>query len=653
MKKSLFLGLALVSTLGLSAQYKVSQAPVRNFAKVQSVKAINKAEVKQLNAQSEMREKQSATLQEYGLQLPVLKREKMEWKATTSDELLSGTMYMNVTSIMDGSTYSWTVDVRKDTLDANKYWFDGISGYAGMAEVYAMLSNDTLTFKTQQLAQVTEENVTQTYNFQGFQITDGTSISKVDEVKAIVDLDEETITFETVFGIYCPEIGDSYMLLLGILDAYSDAALYSAQAFPVSAAYLHPQGMLYYTFSQDGYGLINASGQSILTAVGAPDATWAWRPLGLYPEGTTFKWDYEQMQEDGTMTPLSSDEENLVIDAALNDVYTIPQLSVTSVGGETFTYAEGNLVTDNPDWERLDNNFEATMLQAGGASIVMSSAKGDQVFNLSNINPDCGLISWVVDDQGTYLFGTGGYSDDLYAYYEDPVAPLQFEGVNVGCVITSLPENTPLRLTVRDVQVEGNNLYIGDTIAYSDTWSRYDGYLHFLQFRDFKATDEDGFVSTLDYVAPERGFMLELSGYNVEGVKFVVMAEMIERPDGANYAFIGSYDEETQEYSINSRGVNTMYFSLHGVVYADLGQTGIASVESSNTTKLFSTSDAFNFTYTDDFTSVDVYNVNGQKVSTYALPQTGTFSIAKAGLADGVYMFRMNGKTTEVLRAVK
>ena len=48
-----------------------------------------------------------------------------------------------------------------------------------------------------------------------------------------------------------------------------------------------------------------------------------------------------------------------------------------------------------------------------------------------------------------------------------------------------------------------------------------------------------------------------------------------------------------------------------------------------------------------------MYNVNGQKVSTYALPQTGTFSIAKAGLADGVYMFRMNGKTTEVLRAVK
>ena len=80
--------------------------------------------------------------------------------------------------------------------------------------------------------------------------------------------------------------------------------------------------------------------------------------------------------------------------------------------------------------------------------------------------------------------------------------------------------------------------------------------------------------------------------------------------------------------------------------------SGIAETKV-NTTKLFSTSDAFNFTYTDDFTSVDVYNVNGQKVSTYALPQTGTFSIAKAGLADGVYMFRMNGKTTEVLRAVK
>ena len=90
---------------------------------------------------------------------------------------------------------------------------------------------------------------------------------------------------------------------------------------------------------------------------------------------------------------------------------------------------------------------------------------------------------------------------------------------------------------------------------------------------------------------------------------------------------------------------------LTDAVYGE-GQSSVASVEA-NTTKLFSTSDAFNFTYTDDFTSVDVYNVNGQKVSSYALPQTGTFSIAKAGLADGVYMFRMNGKTTEVLRAVK
>ena len=98
--------------------------------------------------------------------------------------------------------------------------------------------------------------------------------------------------------------------------------------------------------------------------------------------------------------------------------------------------------------------------------------------------------------------------------------------------------------------------------------------------------------------------------------------------------------------------INThLFMLLTDAVYGE-GQSSVASVEA-NTTKLFSTSDAFNFTYTDDFTSVDVYNVNGQKVSSYALPQTGTFSIAKAGLADGVYMFRMNGKTTEVLRAVK
>lgn len=127
------------------------------------------------------------------------------------------------------------------------------------------------------------------------------------------------------------------------------------------------------------------------------------------------------------------------------------------------------------------------------------------------------------------------------------------------------------------------------------------------------------------------------------------------QPKGCEVNIIGMENNDfvtTGMISYNGEPFEAEAFTPFLRMFVSEGTSSAPSV-SANQTTVFSTADAFNFTYTDDFTSMDVYNMNGQKVSSYALPQTGTFSIAKSALNDGVYMFRMNGKTTEVLRAVK
>ena len=672
MKKRLFLGVALVAAVGLSAQemrkvlpvlpptvgvrevsVEVKKDALKYPVRPMSVDALAEAKDALMAADMQSSEKR------------VAKAGKMQMaksagtRATTNDELFGSTMYMQAYSMSEGGYVVWNVGVRKDEDKSDRYWFSDLSGYRDFAEMYGDVTNDTLlTIPNQAMGEMTVQQGTLQLRLVGLQMVEQINgndttytMDTVPAITARIYLEDDIVAFTTDgFGIYitnATELG----LTTSWYDAYVGAVMFTESAIPLSANYVHPQGTLFYGVSEpNGYSM------TALYGIAPPDVTWTW--TNLTETVATFEWAYEKLEYDlegnETRTPYTATTTDLTMPVVYGEAYTYPTLTAsTSDEEDTFTY--GTIDAGDRDLFPLEGYDASVLIQAGGGTTYMVSSSGYEFYHLTNFNPDAGLV--IYTNGSGYLFGT--YSDGeqsleaLYSLYDAPLQPLSFMGVNV---LGTDPGSLPLTMAIQAYSIdETGRIVWGDTIAFSDTYT-YDGLR--VQFTDFEAEDEDGFTSVVEevQVEPTQGFALELGGFNQEGADFAVRSEYAERPDGENRSYFRMKNAEgTIDSGLYSwtGATYTMYMELAYAIYGEDPTTGIAPVESSNTTKLFSTADAFNFTYTDDFTSVDVYNVNGQKVSSYALPQTGTFSIAKAGLADGVYMFRMNGKTTEVLRAVK
>lgn len=676
MKKVLFLGLAFVATMGLSAQEVKKALPARVLTNVEMKEADfhstemvkGKYPARALSVDVMTQAKKSLTTGGQLKKVPFVKKSagmSMSTKATDAAGLLNGTFYIQAMSVSEQAMRTWTVDVRKDETEANKYWFTDLSGYLDFEDVYGIVENDTvLTIPNQYIGEAAFEGVSGKGQLRlvGFEVNgtgEAQTMDTISEIKAILHVEDEIISFSTYYGIYianAQEIG----LTGSWVEAYMGAVMFTENAIPLSANYIHPQGTLFYGLSEPSMLIL-----SDLQATAAPDVTWEWYNLTDDP-AASFEWNYDKYEydEDGNETIIpqaTSNEVNLKMQVKYGDVYTYPTLTA-SAGDETSVFSYGSIDAGDDDLFVKDAE-NLVLINAGGGTGALLNGTSYEYCHLTNWNMDAGLMFGGFAEK-SYYFGTYSDTDEdgnvrnvdaLYSRFEAPLKPLSFMAVNVIYGVCT-PETLPLTMAVQEYTYnENGEIVLGDTIATSDT---YDLSKFRIQFYDFKAKDEDGFISTLEEVSvdPQKGFFLVLGGFNQPGADFAVRSEAAARPDGEIYSYFKFKNSDGSIEPGLYSWINiplTMYMELAYAIYGEDPTTGIASVESSNTTKLFSTADAFNFAYTDDFTSVDVYNVNGQKVSSYALPQTGTFSIAKAGLADGVYMFRMNGKTTEVLRAVK
>ncbi len=667
MKKSLLLSTVLLGGLVLSAQQQAVRLPLEALEKSE-IKVLERVETneKMMAAPAKFvkKEKISGVLQHPTTQAvyrALTPKNTLHLKAASASEMLNGTMYLRGHNWMNGEGVAWETDV---TLGENNiYTFENVLGFIDVP-VTATLSGNTLTF----VDSIGE------FNLQGIPVTlemikiemeeteQGYVPNYVDEpVTATVDPAAETISFSGIYALSIRELREASMLTDALMSIYGDVIIYTANSFPLEdLGFLKPEGALYYGYATDAQSMYVWPDLILATPSSVP---FTWLNTSVQPVAT-WEWNYSKlenyMMENESSVPATAvtTTDLEMTGLQFGDVYTYPVLTATA-GEESrdVTYEFLEVPDERYEIYPLQGREPRAVFQVGALPYQLAE---NVYINLTNFNIDAGL-AWNGANGGN-MYGTatvdGKTMETVYSYFEAPHDALSFMGVQVRAAnFETLPANALTMYVIETSISEQGNLVFGDTLAQSSSCEEAGTQL--LMFYDFVAKDEDGITSTLDEVAiknPENGFVLALTGFNVEGADFAVFSEVMPRPDGMSYSYFtlknadGTLDDGLYSWVGNT---STMYMELYGAILGNPEQSGIAPVETNNTTKLFSTSDAFNFTYTDDFTSVDVYNVNGQKVSTYALPQTGTFSIAKAGLADGVYMFRMNGKTTEVLRAVK
>ena len=81
--------------------------------------------------------------------------------------------------------------------------------------------------------------------------------------------------------------------------------------------------------------------------------------------------------------------------------------------------------------------------------------------------------------------------------------------------------------------------------------------------------------------------------------------------------------------------------------------SGVFTPNSVEGISIYTDVDAFNLSYTSDYTSAVIYNISGQAVASYELPATGSLSVSNVDLAKGTYLIRFTGNKTGTVKVVK
>ncbi len=632
MKRFFFSLVAAIAVVGISAQNINTTGAVKfDASKIQKDDAIVKEEGVKLNLpdwnenilSTEMISAEESY--ERAMLRSAERKARLGANATTasvSDIMTNGgTLIMVQYYYWGGTYYEFEVEVRQDESDNTRYWFKNMVplDFEDSKEVYATLSGNTLTFPAAQ--ELGTYNGTTAY-FVGVQSTYN------DPITATVG--ENSIVFDDMgIGATSTPGGSSFYYITKF-----GGGIYSTLHSPLTyfaLDYQLPDGSLYYGLS-DQYYYLNT--QYILV----PGTTWTWNPL-VNKNIDACNWYYY----DENYAEYTSASASLVMQVNEGDMFVTPIL-YAAAGDTTTSFSKGYFSGDHSS---------GSVTQAGCASVAIS---GGGTFHPTGADVDYGFTYETATYNGStiYLFGTGTEAVGAIFDVSDEQA-LNFTGVNIPVAVSGTFQG--LKLEVRAYNYSSGSTIserIGEVFAQSETftYTAVGTSLGILSFTNFTSgEDEYGFSTDLTEVRAEQDFALVLSGYYGTGVTFSPLHEEYQRPFGSTRSFIKLPDVDY--YAVwTSYASTALHFYFVDAYFGESSSSSVQTV-SANETKVFSTTDAFNFTYTDAFTSMDMYNMNGQKVATYTLPQTGTFVLPKTGLNDGVYLFRMNGKATEVLRAVK
>lgn len=289
-----------------------------------------------------------------------------------------------------------------------------------------------------------------------------------------------------------------------------------------NAAYSAPQGTLYYGISSPGGYLFNS-----VLAVAPAYSEWNFKNLTVSDGSPVFQWS---ISESGGATTTSTETDfNFSVQGPSE--YTLPVLGAT-------------LAADNSTFS-LGSDISKTAYTSYIYSAGTTENLGGETYEVGNWLPDLGFANWMFDVDD-FIFGTGstGANDALVNYFEKPATTLYFEGVNFFLGTFSAPANTEFTLRIITVEADEDGQLkfnddgspvIKDTVAasYAYTEDVIDNFV--LPFTNLVAIGALGLETEIPYLELDDPFIVELSGFNVSGVKLSVFSTGYSGFNNTNY----------------------------------------------------------------------------------------------------------------------
>lgn len=456
-------------------------------------------------------------------------------------DLLIGTFYCKGVSYF-GGFITGEVIITADETDDTKIWIENFIPGSSNHNIYGIVSGN------QNTVSIPQNQVIYTEDDLEVKLSVYNSSSNI---SGNFDPSTGVLTITTdLWGAIAPD---------GWYEIFTGNVSYTRlDMLPPSASYRQPDGGLFLGLIPDSWG-----SYSVTCIIGSPYTTWNWKVNEL-EDDVAYSWSYF----DGTTEKAHSSKSDSLIMKTEDHYYDTPILTATNKKGYSSTFTLGAYYRNY--------SYQSYTIAGGNAALLGV----DEECDYSCASLDNGFTLLEADD-GSYYFGTGASKfadadyESLVVYYEKPLTPLYFEGVNVYLQVFEAPGNTQFKMNVIKAEKDEDGFFKrGDLVATATLLADFvteirsggqtEGYT--MEFTGFEIQDEDGFWMPLEYFIMEDAFFLELTGFNTEGVLLAVASEEINPMDGKSRSLF-TYKNDESFYSWDDNR-QTMFFNLSNAIYS-------------------------------------------------------------------------------------
>ena len=301
--------------------------------------------------------------------------------------------------------------------------------------------------------------------------------------------------------------------------AFGDTPELRAATATDSTLYFRPQGFFFAGLTPKYI----AASSSLNILFGPSNVPVTWRNLSSYPS-TAYSWKLPDPDATDSGASITSTEMRPTQTFLFGVYDVIPTLTSTTANNTKEAYKWGAHSAAN---DRLFAGATITYMLDGGIEVPACNYDAQQAyesFAFQAANPAA---------EG-YLYGrrTDGLVDAVGNFFEKPLHPYTIDRVWVHALECTAPAGTEFELIIHKVTYNENRIQLTDTLATSkitieQVTGPLNAGLHYtLMFDRLMVFDEEfGLEMETAYIVVEDEILVELKGFNKEGVEFGVLGQ--------------------------------------------------------------------------------------------------------------------------------